>query len=358
MNNSPLIDLVMKVRLRQCLSPRLGGLASVLGPDLSRFPRWGLYPRSLVEETLDCQPEELKLNTPYNKDQKYNDILHKVGLFTLNSFGDNTVPYHGLDHNLDVGDKKRLIDDKFEEITGYKFSLVERQISQIAGIAHDCFHNGELKRRGERGKIHRPELGKEVSVESVSALELNDFLARETQYPILARWLAIALVNSTYGPAKVGNFHTAGIRLSDVAPTGDFIKEIDSRIKLDFGHINPALEIINDAPRSTNIKDIPIKMIRFYKMVKNRMDLLDAVTEEFVKQLDFPQTKKRKVLETLEKDSFTTLLGMREKLRQQITDARALNGGSGYHLGVLKTKLASHGLEVDSHGGVHNAIVK
>lgn len=363
-----LIDLVAETRLKEQIIEKLGGFIPVFGEDIDNFATWGKYSRSLIEATIgyrldgttlpdDIQPyipDGTEMETHYDE-QAFGEIYYRTGKFTYDSVKNMNVPYHGLFHNLDVGNTNSVIDEKIEEITGLISPQAVKQLSQIGGATHDCFHHGESARKGERGEMHRPELGLDdkVTVEAVSALESVGFLASETAYSIPALWFVAALTNATHKNARPLSYHFAKIRMSDIAPTGNFVTEIDNTIILNYGRLKPELEVINGTTHPENIRDFPRKMDGFYYQVqKPEMDQFDQVTKRFVQNLDIPTKQKRKAVQILEKEPFTQLLGMRDKFKQQSADLAALQRGSGYHVGVLKTRLAEHELEVDSQGRI------
>lgn len=360
MPNNGLVDLVANARLREEVTRKLGDFASVFGADIDHFFKWGKFPAPLIKDALGYTPDGTEMQTPYDP-QKYADLTYKAANFTFASLVDKKVPYHGIEHNLAVANNIAVIDEQLEELVeleGPLFGEIVKQTSHTAGLFHDAFHHGESARVGERGKMHRPELGKEgeVTLEEVSALE-SDRLLAELKFPLPARLFNIALILATHRNVGPLSYQFARIRLADISPVGDFPTVIRNQIVLNYGRINPELEVINGIKPAMNIRGVADDVLRFKTgVLAPQMDHFDRIVYDLVEnEQKIPERKRRKVLAALNKASITEQLGMRKLFAREIKDLTALQQGSARHMGLLKARLKEFGLETDADGQIYYA---
>ncbi|HYG83490.1 MAG TPA: hypothetical protein VD907_01285 [Verrucomicrobiae bacterium] len=167
---------------------------------------------------------------------EYNKLLKAAEAFADKSVARLKLPDHNPEHFEDV---RRNVLQAFDKHYGAKAKgeyLAVRQMLEIAAYCHDCYHCGStLRADAEPGKLHKPELGTNVSTEWVSALEVTEFgLEHGLPWPKIAFMVAVILA-TTFGGKDAQQRRISNVPIVEPAhPISCMIRAADVALKSDF----------------------------------------------------------------------------------------------------------------------------
>ncbi len=210
---------------------------------------WSNYPPKLLREIKQnryvIRPEHSQpMDGP-----TYDRVLRQVKEYARMSVETYNLPDHNMIHFAEVA---KALTDLFDAVYGPAARttplLAVRQALEIVGWLHDCHHSGCTFRIDSINPLYRPELGTEVSVEYVSAVAANDYLAwiglplpwrifivncilASTFGGKIAKERGLSRIPIVHAPATL--YH-AMMRVGDVWPKPDIHTELQKSVNINF----------------------------------------------------------------------------------------------------------------------------
>lgn len=143
----------------------------------------GWYDRSMYPTELHREIERGYVNRPEHNQpmdkQTYDHVLSQVKTYAHQSVAVYNSPDHNAVHFAEVAEAITHLFDAIYGADARSTSLLAvRQALEIAAWLHDCHHSGCTLRYDSIKPLYRPELGTDISVECVSAIAANEFLAQ------------------------------------------------------------------------------------------------------------------------------------------------------------------------------------
>jgi len=189
--------------------------------------------------------------TPLNP-RRFTDVRAAAVEMADRSVAHLNLPDHNPKHFQEVRDNGLAVFDLYFGEAATTTYLAVRQALEIALYCHDCYHCGSTLRIDavRAGALHMPELGVDVSVEWVSALEMWRFGKQwELSVPMLFFMVCVILATTFAGataqqrglqniPVVVPtHFISCLTRASDARLQEQFLEMIQKSINVNIGEI-------------------------------------------------------------------------------------------------------------------------
>lgn len=333
------------------INEKLGLWKDTFGKDIDRMFDWDLVPVPLVEDALNYTPDGQELIDPFSKEQKL-EIYNQA--FQLSDQTTKGNPNHNLRHHQQFVTNQHngynAFEQAVEEVTGTPFRFPEYQklVAEIAGALHDCHHMGAafLTDVPPEKRKYLPEVGNNVTMESLSAVQADYFL-KQQGFNVPARLKGSFVIDATKndpqarfgGSATPKSFDGALARAADIFLLSELYTSLKDHVDIHF--IENGL-----TPPATRLGDLFNRVGFFYNHVGNTMDILDKASNDLADSLDIDAKSKMKLQGSLKKTKLTERLGWRAGLAHQKKQLKMLEEGDPALHGMLRSTLASAGYRV------------
>lgn len=227
---------------------------------------WSNYPPKLLREIKQNAYVALPEHSRPMNARTYDRVLRQVKDYAHMSVEAYNLPDHNMIHFAEVA---KALTDLFDALYGAAARttplLVIRQALEITGWLHDCHHSGCTLRADSVKPLYRPELGTNVSVEYVSAVAANDYLAW-IGLPLPWRvFIVNEILSSTFG-GKIAKergitnvpvihapttLYHAMMRVGDVWPKPDIHAELQKAVNVN----------LHEIPAGGKVTD-PVQLLR------------------------------------------------------------------------------------------------
>ena len=228
---------------------------------------------------------------------RFSSVLRAAVGMTDRSVGGMRLKDHNPVHFREARDAAMAAFDKHFGSRARGELLAVRQAYEIAMYCHDCYHCGSTLRADAPGRLHRSELGTNVSLEWVSSLEMIDFgIKHELPVPMIAFIVGVILATTYAGKIARGrgisnipdvvpsHLISCMTRAADSNPRSDFIGAMRKGMQVNLGEV-PAT-----SPPTSYIELVESQVI-YLEYLAGCHQRLDAASPGLTRKLGWERTR-------------------------------------------------------------------
>lgn len=208
---------------------------------------WYKLPVELSQDLKQFVPDGTELEALSS--QQWRKVHQAAVRYANDSVSAACNPYHNGYHFQVVEERGMAVVQAYERLRRVKVPEAVKQALTLALRLHDCHHCGATLRADARKPLYRPDLGRRVSQEWVSA-QAADKLARQHGLSVPARLFIVMIIwSSTYGGhTSRGRKHNVPdvqpvsfwgklMRAADVCLDSDSFTNITQSVAIGYGEV-------------------------------------------------------------------------------------------------------------------------